>query len=179
MDFALNNFQKKEFIKSGIFNFLALLVVYLTPVFSHLLSLPVYYIEPMRLMLILAIVHTSYKNAYLIAFTLPLFSFLFSGHPSLIKTSLITGELVLNVFLFYQFQKLFGTGFISAILSIISSKIFYYIFKIALIQFSVMNTEIFSTPIYIQILMLIVFSTYVFVLNNKMKKEEPQKIVHL
>ncbi len=45
-------------------------------------------------MLILAIAHTSRKNAYLIALTLPLFSLLISAHPSLIKTSLITGELV-------------------------------------------------------------------------------------
>jgi len=171
MEFVLNIFQKKELVKSGIFNLLALLAVYLTPVFSHLLSLPIYYIEPMRLMLILAIVHTSYKNAYLIALTLPFFLFLISGHPSLLKTSLITGELVLNVFLFYQLQKLLSTGFIASILSIILSKIIYYTLKFALIQFSLMNTEVFSTPIYIQIVMMIVFSFYVFILSKKMKME--------
>ena len=169
MDFALNNLQKKEFVKSGIFNLLALLVVYLTPVFSHLLSLPVYYIEPMRLMLILAIVHTSYKNAYIIAFTLPLFSFLVSGHPSYLKTSLIMGELVLNVFLFNQFMKIFKMGFVTAILSIIISKLFYYTFKFALIQFSFLNSELISTPVYFQILMMIVFSFYIFIQYKKLK----------
>jgi hypothetical protein len=167
MDFVLDKFQKKELIKSGIFNLLALLVVYLTPVFSHLISLPIYYIEPMRLILILAIAHTSHKNAYLLALTLPLVSFLFSGHPSLLKTSLITGELVLNVFLFYQLQKIFNTGFVTAILSIIFSKLLYYILKFALIQFSFINSDLISTPIYIQIVMMIVFSSYVFILSKK------------
>lgn len=171
MDFILGAFQKKEFVKSGVFNLLALLVIYLTPVFSHLISLPVYLIEPMRLMLILAIVHTSYKNAYLLALSLPLFSFLLSGHPSIIKTSLITGELVLNVFLFYQLQKVFSKGFITAILSIVLSKIIYYVFKFAFIQFPFMNTEVFSTPIYIQIVMMIVFSSYVYILGKKMKMD--------
>ncbi len=88
-------------IKSIVFDLMALLFIYLVPAISHLLSFPVYYLEPMRIMLILAIVHTTRKNAYLIALTLPLFSLLISAHPSLIKTSLVTGELLLNVWLFF------------------------------------------------------------------------------
>ena len=80
-------------IKTIVFDLMALLCIYLVPAVSHLFSFPVYYLEPMRIMLILAIAHTTRKNAYLIALTLPLFSLLISAHPSLIKTSLITGEL--------------------------------------------------------------------------------------
>ena len=76
-------------IKSIVFDLIALLAIYLVPAISHLLSFPVYYLEPMRIMLVLSIVHTSRKNAYLIALTFPLFSMLISAHPSLIKTSLI------------------------------------------------------------------------------------------
>ena len=78
-------------VKNIIFDLIALAAIYLVPAVSHLLSFPVYYLEPMRIMLILAIVHTSRRNAYLIAITLPIFSMLVSVHPSVIKTSLITG----------------------------------------------------------------------------------------
>jgi hypothetical protein len=61
--------------KTAILDVTALLIIYLTPAISHLFSFPVYLLEPMRIMLILAVVHTSRKNAYLLALTLPLFSF--------------------------------------------------------------------------------------------------------
>ena len=151
-------------IKYIIFNLLALLFIYLVPAISHLLSFPVYYLEPMRIMLILAIVHTSRKNAYLIALTLPLFSMLISAHPALVKTSLITGELLLNVWLFFFFEKM-SNKTLAIFLSIIVSKIFYYLVKFILITSVLMSGDLISTPMYIQILMLFVFSGYIFLMS--------------
>jgi len=151
-------------IKYIIFNLLALLFIYLVPAISHLLSFPVYYLEPMRIMLILAIVHTSRKNAYLIALTLPLFSMLISAHPALVKTSLITGELLLNVWLFFFFEKM-SNKTLAIFLSIIVSKIFYYLVKFILITLVLMSGDLISTPMYIQFLMLFVFSGYIFLMS--------------
>lgn len=152
-------------IRTIVFDLIALLAIYLVPAVSHLLSLPVYFIEPMRIMLILALVHTSKKNAYLIALTLPLFSMLISAHPSLIKTSLITGELLLNVWLFFVLSEKLSNKTLSIFLSIIVSKIFYYLVKFMLINSTLMSGELISTPIYIQLVMLVVFSGYIYLMS--------------
>lgn len=158
----------KSKIKIYIFDLIAVAAIYLVPSLSHLLNFPVYLIEPMRLVIILALVHTSRANAFTIAVTLPLFSFLISSHPSLVKASLMTTELVLNVFLFFVLYKNFSNKFLVAITSILLSKIYYYLIKIFLINFALLGGDLFATPVYIQIIMTIIFSTYVyFALRNK------------
>jgi hypothetical protein len=152
-------------IRTIIFDILALLAIYLVPAISHLFSFPVYYLEPMRIMLILAIAHTSRRNAYLIALTLPIFSLLISAHPSLIKTSLITGELLLNVWLFFYLSEKLSNKPLSIFLSLIASKIFYYLIKFLLITSVLINGELISTPMYIQMIMLFVFSGYIYIMS--------------
>jgi hypothetical protein len=157
-------------IKTIIFDILALLAIYLVPAISHLFSFPVYYLEPMRIMLILAIAHTTKKNAYLIALTLPIFSLLISAHPSMIKTSLVTGELLLNVWLFFFLFEKFSNKTISIFLSILISKIFYYLVKFLLINSALMGGDLISTPVYIQMIMLLVMSAYIY-LSSYTRKE--------
>ena len=152
-------------IKNIVFDLIALLAIYLVPAVSHLLSFPVYYLEPMRIMLILAIVHTSRKNAYLIALTLPLFSMLISAHPSLVKTSLITGELLLNVWLFFLLSEKLSNKTLSIFLSIVVSKIFYYVIKFLLVTSALISGDLIATPIYIQIIMLFVLSGYIYLMS--------------
>lgn len=149
-------------IKSIIFDIVAITFIYFIPALSHLLNLPVYLIEPMRLMLILALVHTTKQNAYIIAVTLPLFSFIISAHPVLPKMILIAFELSLNVFLFYLLLKKFKNTFLPVLLSIIGSKVVYYIIKFGLIQLAVLKSGLISTPIFIQLIMTLLFSTYLF-----------------
>ena len=154
-------------IKSILFDIFAVAFIYFVPALSHLLSLPVYLIEPMRLMLILALVHTTKQNAYIVAITLPLFSFLISGHPVLPKMALIAFELSLNVFLFHLLLNKFKKAFLPVVFSIIGSKLFYYIIKYGLIQFAVLKSGLISTPIYIQLIMTLVFSAYLFSFYKK------------
>jgi hypothetical protein len=157
-------------IKNTIFDLSALLLIYLVPTVSHLLSFPVYYLEPMRIMLILALAHTTRKNTYLIALTLTLFSMLISAHPSLMKTSLITAELLLNVWLFFFLSEKLSNKTLGIFLSIIASKIFYYLVKFLLITSVLMNGELLSTPMYIQIIMLFVFSSYIYLISFDRRK---------
>lgn len=147
--------------RSIVLDILALAFIYFVPTISHLLNVPLYLVEPMRIMLILAIAHTKKKNAYLIALTLPLFSFLISGHPNIFKAVIITMELLLNVWLFYELTKR-TNQFVAMLSSIILSKIFYYLLKFGLISFAVLQTGLISTPIYLQVITSLVFSGYLF-----------------
>jgi hypothetical protein len=155
-----------------IFDIIALSIIYLTPTLSHIFSFPVYYLDPMRLMLFLVIIHTNKRNSYLIAATLPLVSFITSSHPVFIKSLTMSVELVLNVWLFFEFSKFFKNNFIPAALSIIVSKMVYYAVKIFLVSTALLSTGIISTPLHFQIAVLLIISAYAFFMiprNNKNK----------
>ena len=144
-----------------IFNILAVALIYFIPAISHALAFPLYLFEPMRLVLILALVHTNRQNAYILAATLPLVSFLLSGHPVLFKAFLISGELVLNVALFFAFFRFFKTRFAAILASIAVSKFAYYLLKFALLQWAVLEGTLISTALWIQVSTMLLFSVYV------------------
>lgn len=158
--------------KSIIFDFIALAFIYFVPALSHLFNLPIYLVEPMRIMLILAMVHTTKTNAYLIALTLPLFSFLISSHPNIFKGLIMTGELLLNVWLFFEISKKITNQFAAMLLAIIVSKMVYYLLKFTLISFAVLEPGLIATPIYLQLITSVVFSGYVFIMLNRNKFKE-------
>ncbi len=152
-------------------DFLAVAFIFFIPSISHLLSFPVYLFEPMRIMLILCVAHSSKKNAYLIALTLPLFSFLISSHPSIIKTAIMTAELTLNIFLFFKLSERIKNNFSAMMISILASKIFYYLLKFALISFGLMSGDLITTPIYIQVILMLLLSVYIYVMFNNSDKQ--------
>lgn len=157
----------KFHVRSILFDLIAITFIYFVPAISHLLSLPVYLIEPMRLMLIVALVHTTKQNAYILAVTLPLFSFIVSAHPVFPKMLLISFELGLNVFLFHLLVSKFRSTFFPIFLSILGSKVMYYLIKFGLIQFAVLKSGLISTPIIIQVIMTLLFSSYLFIFYKK------------
>ncbi len=166
MEAILNGRISKSIIKSSVLDIFAVTAIYLVPVISHMFALPVYYIEPMRLMLILAIAHTTKKNAYLLALTLPIFSFLVSAHPVFLKTLLITGELLLNVWLFFFISEKIKNKFGSVLLSVGLSKIAYYALKFALLSAVLLEGSLISTPLAIQFVMMFIFSAYIFLMKK-------------
>lgn len=162
---------QKSTLISVLIDLSAFAFIYLVPTISHLIKLPVYLIEPMRLMLIFALVHTNKKNAYLIALTMPIFSLLISGHPLLPKMMLITFELSLNVFLFYFLVKKIKRTFPSILISIVLSKAIYYLIKFIMIKFTILNTGLISTPLYIQLITTLIFSIYLFIFFKRNQKD--------
>jgi hypothetical protein len=137
------------------------------PALSHMLALPVYLIEPMRLMLIIALVHSSKANAYILAFTMPLFSFVVSSHPSFYKMLLISIELGLNVFLFYMIVDRVKNGFSAILASIVLSKLVYYALKFGFIGFALIGGSLVSTPLLIQLITALIYSTYLAIFFQK------------
>ncbi|HSV88968.1 MAG TPA: hypothetical protein VLH61_10035 [Bacteroidales bacterium] len=163
----LNATTWRNIIKPAILDVSALAFIYFFPAITHMLGIRLWWIEPMRLMLVLAMVHTHRKNAFILALTLPLFSFLISAHPVLVKSLLITIELVINVFLFYILVKRIHV--LPAIfMSIWLSKIFYYGLKyIAMSTLLLHEDRLIGTPLMLQLITSTVFSLYLFLLFKK------------
>mgnify|MGYP001241597788 FL=1 len=148
--------------RTVVFDLFALVAIYFIPALSHMLAVPVYMIEPMRIMLILAIAHTSKRNAYLLAITLPLFSYLVSAHPVFLKSLLISIELAVNVWLFYALVNSIRNHFAAMAIAVVGSKLFYYLLKFSFLSLAMIQGSLISTPIYLQLITTTIFSGYIF-----------------
>jgi hypothetical protein len=166
--FGLSDFRAN--IKTYLIDFSLLLFIYFLPVLSHLFAFPIYYLDPMRIALVVALIHTSKKNTFLIAITLPLFSFFISSHPQIVKSLLLSAELLINLSLFFLFKEIIKNVFASLLLSIIISKVIYYLLKFALINFALLDDKLYSTPYYFQIISALLLSIYIYWTNRSEKK---------
>ena len=153
-------------LKSLVISLCGLLLIYFLPDISNLLNIPLYLFEPMRVIIIIAVVHTSKENAYILAVLLPAASLLFSNHPSIIKTFILSGDLLLNIFLYFSLIKFKVNKFLLMSVCIVASKLAYYLAKYLLIQFSVLKGDLIATPLYIQILIVIILSGYVYLVDK-------------
>lgn len=157
-------------IKQIAANVLLISSFVLVTVYSHLLPFPLYVIEPMRIILLLTIIFTNKANQYFFAIILPLISFFLSGHPPIEKSLIIVCELCLNVAIFNLFQKKNVNIALNIGLSILLSKIGYYIIKITV--YSLILNEAFSLGnerIFQQIGVIIGLSIFGWVIR-KLKK---------
>jgi len=159
--------ERKNIRKAMIIDTTALICIGCSSALAHVFDWPLYMLEPMRLMLIIALAHSSKANAYVLAFTLPIFSYLISGHPFLGKMLIITAELLINVFLFYSFVKLFRNTFSAMLFSIILSKLFCYLMYFWFFSFTFVMIE--STPVFLimQLLTSLIFSGYIGLVFRK------------
>lgn len=154
-------------IKTYLIDLLLISFIYFLPALSHMLAFPVYYLDPMRIALVITLAHTTKRNSFLIALTLPIFSFLISSHPHIIKSLLISAELLINLGLFFWMSKKIKNVFISISVSIIASKIFYYAAKYILIKTGVIDDALFATPIYYQVAVILILGLYLYLMRTK------------
>jgi hypothetical protein len=151
-----------------IFDSAALVFIGLTPAFAHFASLPLFMIEPMRLMLVLALVHTNRTNAWLLAAILPLFSYLVSGHPEPLKMLVITAELLANTGLFLLLIRRGIYPFLAMFQAILLSKLFCYSLYILLFPWSFVIAEAQTRFLVIQGLVTLLLSGYsAFIFSRK------------
>lgn len=156
-----------------LLDFSAILLVYFMPALSHVLQFPVYLIEPMRIAVILAVMHTRPFNAYFLALTLPLFSFAISAHPLFYKALLISVELALNVWLFLYFKDKVGKLALALALSVVLSKLVYYFIKaLFIIMLLLPEGPLMSTPIWVQAATLTAFCLYAWLIQYRRKRDE-------
>ena len=158
-------FSKAFSIKNLLVDAALLAVIYFIPALSHLCPVPVYLLDPMRLVLLAGLLLTRNNvNAYFLALTIPVFSSLMVGHPPMVKAILISVELTVNILLFLQFlNKPKWHVPIALFVSILLSKMVYYSLKFTMIKTGILDGVLFSTPLYIQmgvvLLITLVFST--------------------
>ncbi|MCX7874681.1 MAG: hypothetical protein N2321_00795 [Melioribacteraceae bacterium] len=158
--------EKKNY-KDVLFDLLALTFIFFVPTLSHLTTLPLYYFEPMRILLLISLVHTSKKNVFVLTFLLPLFSFIVSAHPSIYKAFLISSELTLNVFLFLFITKYFSNYYLPMAISILVSKLYYYLIKFFMLQSGLISGELFTSPFVYQFIVTILVTVYIGLFYNK------------
>ena len=165
--------SKSTISKSLIFDILALAFIYFVPALSHVSTIPLYVLEPMRIMLFVVIAFTSRRNAFVIALTLPLFSFIVTSHPVLPKTLIMTGELLINVWLFYLLSVKLKNYFTAALLSIIISKLVYFAAKYVLIASHILEGSLLSSSVYLQATIMIVLSFYLAAILSRREVDRP------
>jgi hypothetical protein len=159
--------NRGELLRAALVDLGGLALILFVPSFAHLLNFPVYMLEPMRVVLILAMAHTTKRNAYLLALTLPAFSWLVSGHPEALKMAVITLELIANVFLFYLIAEKTRRIFIAALSSVIISKIFCYLLYMVLFSWSFVVAEADPLFLAVQAVTTLLFSGYLYVTSLK------------
>ncbi|TVQ16611.1 MAG: hypothetical protein EA361_03895 [Bacteroidetes bacterium] len=172
MQASIQNPALKVTLKSALLDGFALAFIYLMPTFSHILPFPVYFMEPMRIMVVLAMMHTHRNNAYILALTLPVFSFVIATHPVFFKALLIAIELTAMVGIFYLLRR-YMQGVAAIFSAIILSKVFYYAMKLLAVQWALItlrpNESIVGIALWIQLLTTLVISGYVWFILHKKK----------
>ena len=134
-------------------------VIYLLPTISHLLAFPLYLLDPMRIVIFTSILISNNKyNSYLLAATIPLFSYFVGGHPILLKSFIISIELLANVMLFWLLLKRWKNIFLVTLTSILAAKIIYYAIKYVFVNFGWIQMELVSTSFSLQIIVALAIS---------------------
>ncbi|MBR1461777.1 MAG: hypothetical protein IJ604_00130 [Prevotella sp.] len=135
---------------------LAFVLVYFMPAIAHLTPVPFYIIEPIRIMVLISVVVLNSKyNAMFLALTLPLFSYILASHPLFIKSLLISIEMVCNVIVYAALIKRINKPFWSLLISIIASKLFYYLLKFGLISIGLLSMSLISTSLIVQFIVAV------------------------
>ncbi len=148
-------------------------LVYLVPLAAHVAPFPLYYADPMRLLLFTGYVLSKNRsNAFFLALSLPLVSTIISGHPPFYKALLISIELFANMYLlFFLIKKVNWHKSIVILVSIVASKILYYLLKFVFIKYALVQGDLFATGIWIQIALIIPLSILLSFLLPKAGKK--------
>jgi hypothetical protein len=163
------NYSKTLQLRTAITDIAALTFVGLVPAASHLFKIPIYFIEPMRVMLVISLLYSSRWNAFALAIVLPLFSFLVSGHPVPVKMIVIMAELFLNAWLFLYFYRNTKKAFLSTFGSIILSKLFCYAMYLVIFSMAFVKEESEITFLMAQAILTILLSSLVWLIFYRRK----------
>ncbi len=145
-----------RYINLLLIDIVLLTVLYMLPGFSHLTALPLYRFEPMRIAILVAILFTNRANAYFIAFTIPLASNMFTGHPVPLKALLMGIELVILVATYsYLVRHDRFPVFAALFTAMIFGKVVYYTMKYVALNTGWLAGNLVSTPVQTQVILAV------------------------
>lgn len=163
--------SSKRAIGIGLTDAVALLFVLVVPALSHMTAVPFYLLDPMRLAVLGALLASrSRVNGLVLAVALPLLSFGISGHPVFPKCLVIAAELSVNVLLFWWLASVVKPTScagkeassvrigLATFLSILLSKAFYYGLKALVLGAGLMQMELVSTALWVQLVVAVMIS---------------------
>jgi len=156
-----NRYLKVAFVDLGV-----LAALYLLPAITHLLPVPVYLIDPMRLLLFLTLTTTTRSNAIILAGSMPLLATLFSGHPIFPKNIIIAAELIINVAVFYLLINRTRSILFAGVSAILVSKVSYYLIKFGFLSFGLLEGQLVTTPILYQAVPVILLPVLLVLMND-------------
>lgn len=158
--------------RTVITDLLVLTAVYFIPAFVHATSFPLYYFEPMRLLLFAAyLVNRNNANAFLLALTLPLVSTIFPPHhPPFYKAVIMSMELAVNLGCFIVLaNKSKWPAFVLFFISTVISKVFYYCLKYIFIKLALIEGSLISTDLATQLITLSLLSLLFAIFYRRQK----------
>ena len=161
-----------QFTRLLSWDIVILTIIYFVPTISHLLSFPLYLLDPMRIAVLGSLLFLRDKrNAFVLAASLPLFSYFVGGHPILLKSVLISMELIVNVTILLCLKNKVKNIFTAVLFSILLSKLTYYFVKYMLISLGFLNMEMLTTPLLIQVGVTL-FISIMYTIIYKDKKDD-------
>ena len=147
----------------------AFAAVALTSIIGMLYHLPFYMLEPIRLMVVISIAHSTRNNSFFLASVLPLYSWIVTGHPELLKMIVMTTEICSNVFLYYYLIKRVDSVLMSMIISVIISKVICYALYLIFFSLIFIEEEADTSFLICQVITTLIFSFYVWIILQKNK----------
>ena len=148
---------------------LLLTVACLVPTVSHLLAWPLYYLNPMLLVLLAGMLLVrDRRNAYLLAVLLPVVSMLAVGMPTPLKAVCMVAEYASVVFVSGLLQRWndWFVGTLGAMLvAMLTGKAVYYLLKALILAPAVLV----STPVTVQLAVVVVAATLYATVKLKIK----------
>ena len=143
------NIEQSKFI--NLYRILSIVLIGVFPFIAHVTKLPLYYLEPMRIMIIIFFIRGYMKDAFVFSILYPIISFLISGHPMIYKMPLVMIDLFLNILIFYIITRKDINKYISFIVSVVISKILYYVLKYMIFTVILAKSQgLIETNIFIQ-----------------------------
>ena len=92
--------NKVNWLRIILSDIIILTGLFVLPALAHLSPMPIYYLDPMRLFLLIGYAFSKSKaNIIILAILMPFISYSVSGHPEGYKALLIGLELITNLFL--------------------------------------------------------------------------------
>ena len=141
------------------------------PALSHLLAWPLYWLNPMLLVLLAGMLLVGdRRNAYLLAVLLPVVSMLAVGMPTPTKALCMVAEYSTVVFVSGRLQAWngqFAGTFGAMLLAMLGGKAVYYLLKAVLLA----PVVLVSTPVWMQLAVVVVAAAiYATLMKLKIKK---------
>ena len=148
---------------------LLLTVACLVPTVSHLLAWPLYYLNPMLLVLLAGMLLVrDRRNAYLLAVLLPVVSMLAVGMPAPLKALCMVAEYASVVFvsgLLQRWNDRFVGTLGAMLVAMLAGKAVYYLLKALILAPAVLV----STPVTVQLAVVVVAATLYATVKLKIK----------